>query len=259
MDGELDLVQRVHLAHQGFLETFARHVPTSFIERSGGVALYASGRPLDGFNTIFANAGSTEGDLRHVVDKLDDAGLPFALALSKRLSGNVTQMAQAVGFEHDTATKTHVMATTAGARLAPPAGLDVTWGSDAFGAHCEVTEAVFEMTRDEYESIMPHAVVAEPTVDVVVGSVDGRPVTTALSVEGGGGVGVFGVATVEDHRGNGYAGAMTSLVMQKAFAKGVGFATLRCKPEVVEVYERIGFETIDQSQRWIQPGSNSRD
>jgi hypothetical protein len=80
-----------------------------------------------------------------------------------------------------------------------------------------------------------------------VGSVDGRPVSSALAYRSDGVVGIFCVATATDARRRGYGAAAT---WAAALSDPSLPAVLQASPDGLPVYERMGFVTISTFTLW---------
>lgn len=90
-----------------------------------------------------------------------------------------------------------------------------------------------------------------PGYRMYLGSVDGQPVTTAVSIRSGDAVGIFDVATPVEHQGHGYGAAITVRALHDAFAQGATWAWLQSSPQGYGVYHRLGFRTVDTWSLWL--------
>lgn len=90
-----------------------------------------------------------------------------------------------------------------------------------------------------------------PGYRMYIGEVDDITVTTAVSIATGSGVGIFDVATPPEHRGHGYGAAITARAVRDGFTAGARFAWLQSSPEGFGVYERLGFQTVEEWGLWI--------
>jgi GNAT superfamily N-acetyltransferase len=80
-----------------------------------------------------------------------------------------------------------------------------------------------------------------PGIALVIGSVDGEDVSAAGFSKAGPTAVVWGVATLEGHRGKGYGAAVIRAALAEAAARGCTSACLRSGPKSVPLYERVGF------------------
>src|SRR4030095_11067397 len=80
----------------------------------------------------------------------------------------------------------------------------------SLGDHAKLLSEGFGFPREVADQIIRPALLEQPRVTVVVGRVDGEPVSTALSAVTDATAGVYNVATPERFRGKGYGEAMTA-------------------------------------------------
>ena len=85
-----------------------------------------------------------------------------------------------------------------------------------------------------------------------LGRVDGDVASVSMAYVSDGVVGVYGVATLPERRGQGYAQAMTRAAVQS----GLGLpALLQPTPMAESMYQRMGFYEIGRLQTWRLPAS----
>ena len=85
---------------------------------------------------------------------------------------------------------------------------------------------------------------------VYAGYLDDEPVTCSLGFIDEGSISVFNVATLEEHRGNGYGAAMTMKAVLDGMGRGCDVAFLQATEMGFPLYERLGFETIFTYELW---------
>jgi len=86
-----------------------------------------------------------------------------------------------------------------------------------------------------------------------LGRVDGVDVTTAAGYTIGDSVGIFNVATPEEHRGRGYGAAITAEAVRRGFEAGAKWAWLQSSAIGHSVYRRIGFRDVETYVLWTAP------
>jgi len=119
--------------------------------------------------------------------------------------------------------------------------------------HTAIAAAGFGVPPELFEAMVTPALLARPGYRAYVGTVDGRPVTTAFGFISGDHVGIFDVATPPDHRARGYGAALTAHVVLDGFNAGASVAYLQSSPMGLRVYERLGFQTLETWSVWITP------
>lgn len=90
-------------------------------------------------------------------------------------------------------------------------------------------------------------ILEDPAMHVLAGRADGEIVAVAMAYVDAGVVGVYGVGTLANHRGQGYARAMT----RAALALGADQAAiLQPTPEATSMYHALGFEPVGKHTHW---------
>lgn len=87
----------------------------------------------------------------------------------------------------------------------------------------------------------------DPAMHAFAGWVEGRVVSVSMAYVGHGAVGVYGVATLPEHRRRGYGEALT---WAAALAEPSLPATLDPSPEAAALYRRMGFEAGPRHRLW---------
>jgi GNAT superfamily N-acetyltransferase len=81
-------------------------------------------------------------------------------------------------------------------------------------------------------------------------AVDGRPVSCALAHDTSGDCHITLVATLADHRGHGYAGALVRTLVRDGIARGCTTTTLGATRAGAPLYERLGYQDVGSLQMW---------
>jgi predicted acetyltransferase len=64
-------------------------------------------------------------------------------------------------------------------------------------------------------------------------------------------VGIFNVATPARHRGRGFGCAVTARAVAEGASRGAAWSWLQSSPLGVSVYERLGFEVLEEWVCWL--------
>lgn len=88
-----------------------------------------------------------------------------------------------------------------------------------------------------------------------IGSVGGHTASVSMGCVSDGVVGVYGVATVPDHRRRGYGTAMTQVALNAV--PGLP-AVLQPSPEGASMYRTMGFAEVGQVVHWVKSGQTTR-
>jgi ribosomal protein S18 acetylase RimI-like enzyme len=129
---------------------------------------------------------------------------------------------------------------------AAPAGMRIRMAlaADA-GAVADIDAAAFEEPVDRVRPwVEPH--LGAPGFTVALATQDGEPagIATAIRTDerAGSCVGIFGVAVIERARRRGIGGALTSWLLERAFADGATLAHLNPDSDAAaRLYDRLGF------------------
>jgi GNAT superfamily N-acetyltransferase len=144
------------------------------------------------------------------------------------------------------------------ASVGPGGGADLTVrhaqaqaGAEAYRA---ITNAAFQAPPELADLMVPSPEFAlDPDIGLFVGSVGGVDVSAAGYSRSGTTAVLWGVATLEGHRGRGYGGAVSRAALAHAATRGCTAAALRSGPKSVPVYERIGFRYVCQHRTYAAP------
>ena len=94
---------------------------------------------------------------------------------------------------------------------------------------------------------------ADPDIALFIGSVNGQDVTAAGYSRSADTAVLWGVATLESHRGRGYGAAVSRAALAHAAARGCTTGALRSGPLSRPLYERIGFRYVCQHRTYAHP------
>lgn len=125
---------------------------------------------------------------------------------------------------------------------------------DGLRALVETAAAGFAMPIQSAEAFTPPWLVEREGVTYFLGTLEDRPVGTAVAMRGDDAVGIFMVATVEDARGRGVGAALTTHAVRSGFDAGARFAFLQSSVLGYGVYKRLGFRTVWRSAWYARAG-----
>jgi hypothetical protein len=100
-------------------------------------------------------------------------------------------------------------------------------------------------------SLHPPAILANPRMRMLTGRVEGSAVAAAMSYRTDEVIGIYGVTTVEQARGRGYATTLTLALIDPALP-----ATLSPSPEAENLYRRLGFGFEGRLRQWQRRSAN---
>jgi GNAT superfamily N-acetyltransferase len=114
--------------------------------------------------------------------------------------------------------------------------------ADGFGMPIEVTRTFVSAPLFDTEGTA-----------VVVGRLDGTPMTTALVHVSGPTAGIYNVATLPDGRGRGLGAAATWAAVMAGRDMGAEHAILQSSSSGYPVYSRMGFVDVGRYEQWEGP------
>ena len=167
---------------------------------------------------------------------------------------NLVERLAAHGFEIDEREAFLVLdAKNAPADLLAPVTLDVRRVTDAQGVrdYFAVSSHVFDADFMAWANVLERQVIAgDPSVSVFVAYEDNKPVSAArISYDPGSQfAGLWGGATHEAHRGQGYYKALVAARLQEAMQRSVQYLFIDASPMSRPILERRGFVFLGYSR-----------
>lgn len=228
-------------------------VPIGWMERRSGVVAGVSGFALPPFNSVMVE--STEPDVetfRDLLDRVATSGLPYSVQLRPGTSTPIREIVDAKCLvQQESIPLMLVEDPGALSRAQQIEGLHLRQLDPVEGSiHAEICGTVFGIPDDVLAVMFGSKVLGAPGVRVYVGEVDGVAVTTGLGTTHGALTGIFNIATPEEHRGRGYAAAVTARIVADGMESGAQAAYLQSSPAGYHVYEGLGFQTIEHWDCW---------
>jgi GNAT superfamily N-acetyltransferase len=151
----------------------------------------------------------------------------------------------------------------------PPPGLVVRRVADAqtrrdlgramaAGFGSPTAEGMVELTPDAMDSLLPSLACAlDPGIALLVGYLDGNPVSTAELFVVGDIAGITGVATVPAYRRRGLAAALTWAALREGAARGCTCATLAGLGASFDLYRKMGFVHVCNHRAYRRPSASA--
>ena len=119
-----------------------------------------------------------------------------------------------------------------------------------------VMAAGFGVPAALVQPLFQPAIAELPGISVYLALVEDEPVSTAMSLLGDGGVGIFNVGTPPALRGRGYGAAVTARAVEDGLAAHAEVAWLQASPLGEPVYRRMGFRRVDTHLLLTRPRSS---
>src|SRR4051795_3556881 len=231
--------------------TLGRHAGFELGE-TDSMTLLASGIAVTYFNGGFAHA-PTADPRRCVAEAIAffaRSGVPFLLWLREGAYDGLIAAGRAAGLR-DVGGPPSMALASIGQSASSPSDLDLRLASSPADMHDHrmLLAAGFGMPSEILDRVMVDGLLDDPNTGIVVGRVDGVPVTTAMLAMSGETAGVYNVATLPDRRGNGYGEAATWGVIAEGARRGCTHSILQSSDAGHPVYERMGFVDVG---RYVQ-------
>ena len=214
-----------------------------------GLLLASCRSPVGFFNCAFLLPSSTRSTFERLTRALEffaDQGVPFVVRTRHAITPDIAEAAREVGLT--AGANMPIMALpTLGAVPPPPDDLEIERVTDQAGltAHTEVVAAAFSMPLELARGLFTPATIADPDTEVFVARSGGEAVATSLVSVTGDMAGIYNVATIDRARRRGLGEALTWWAVQRGAAMGASSASLQASEMGRPVYERMGFDIID--------------
>jgi ribosomal protein S18 acetylase RimI-like enzyme len=240
-------------AHADLWEHLITAIPAGWTQRAPGLLGGVTGSAEATLNGVWVyDADGTGAAVSGLLDRVEGAGVPHCLQLSRASSGELQSVARARGMRREADVPLMTLADLrAAARTERPDLVINRLEPEHASIHAELAAAGFGEPADDFRRLMSPEVVGAPGVRAYVGEVGGKPVTTGIGVQLGDHVGIFNIATIPGYRRHGYGAAITGRALRDGLDAGAHWAWLQSTAAGYGVYERLGFTTLDVWECWI--------
>jgi ribosomal protein S18 acetylase RimI-like enzyme len=238
--------ERVHDALRGMFENLCGvYDEARFERREGYDLLLFPAIPLPQFNGVLARNDEAAPALADALAEIEELGLPCSVQLREDQALRSAEEARRLGLTNEE----HLPALVArpgDLSMGELDGLVITRvdGMEDREVAKATAAAGFGAPEAIFEPIYAADVFALDGFVAYVGRVGGEPVSTSIGYTVGDTVGIFNVATPEEHRGRGYGAAVTAAAARGGFANGAELAWLQSSAMGLSVYRRLGFREV---------------
>ena len=212
----------------------------------------ASGVPAAFFNGAFAAGPVTDPErvIAEAVAFMADCGVPWLLWVREGVDDDLLAAGRRAGLRDAGGPPAMVLRSIQDVPAVPD-GLVIETVADAHGVQIcrDLMMRGFEMPEGFVDQLIADAIVDDPTMRFVVGSVGGTPVSCALVAVTGSTAGVYNVATPAEHRRRGYGTAVTWAAIQEGARSGCDHACLQASELGAPIYRAMGFVDVG---RYVQ-------
>jgi N-acetylglutamate synthase len=233
-------------------------------ERIGrsGVSLLYSGIPVPTLNGIFTETRNPDpAEIAALAEQLPGLKMPYSIQLRRKLDSRteadaaIERIAAKYGLTwyHVEPLMIHRGMPTLRAPEAAARSVRVARSED-LEAYAATLASAFEAPQEIMAKLAPPELFAAPGAVGYVAESGGEIVAIGFGLTTGDAVGIFNIATLQDHRGRGYGRAVTERAVADGIAAGATFAYLQSSEVGFELYESMGFHEAEQWAYLMAPG-----
>jgi ribosomal protein S18 acetylase RimI-like enzyme len=228
-------------------------IPGAWTREQDGTLAGFSTVPVAMMNGVWV-AGQT-GDaalVEELVEEVAASGLPHCLQLRPGVADALGELGPTVGLapcpdmpllalsDDEDVQRTREEAPVALRRIEP----------DESELHCDVAAEGFGLPAEVLATVANPTMLALPEVKAYVAELDGAAVATAIAIHLERHVGIFNVATRNQHRRQGFGAAVTAIAVVEAFDDGAEIAWLQSSEMGRGVYGALGFRLVESWKCW---------
>jgi len=202
--------------------------------------------PVRDLNGMWVDSDAAATHIETARAEAQELGTPFSIMVRDGRSPAVEKAAVELGFKATAGTPG--MIVTRGelrdpgrhdlelirVRTADGLAQALAVGAAGFGIPAELAASIYSLEVAELDGL-----------SVYLARDGGRDVATGTGYTIGDATAIFSVATPPEHRGKGYASAVTAAAVRDGFDAGARFAALQSSPMGESVYKRLGFRQVE--------------
>jgi GNAT superfamily N-acetyltransferase len=235
------------VADESFIVSFrklAQHVPQGETHEAGSIFSFVTGLPLSGFNGCVVTQEGSPDELAASLAWVAARAVPFRVWVAEKLAAGLAEVPARYGLQPATS-------LYPGMVLHPiPDAPALTAGVSVF--------PIFEPSLDEFIRVLEegglqaefaHALIspsfaADPDVQLFVGRLDGKPVSTSIAIRSRDASGLYYVSTLPEARGRGVGTAVTWAAVGAGRDWGCDTVVLQSSVMGLSMYAAMGFRTV---------------
>ncbi|MBA3735057.1 MAG: hypothetical protein H0W90_07660 [Actinobacteria bacterium] len=235
-------------------EQLARVLEGAEFERGDGYCFMSFPTfPIRDVNGLWADSDAAASHLQTARARANDLGTPFTVMTRAGRTPAVEDAARGLGLTEEiripgmTVTPADLQSPTNDGQVLRVETADglaqaLAVGASGFGVPDELVASLYALEVADLEGLRYYLARDE-----------GRDVSTAVGFTIDSTVGIFSVATPEEHRGRGYGAAITAHAVLDGFSTGADLAGLQSSPMGESVYRRLGFREIELYTLFASP------
>ena len=244
MRSERELVNAANRSYIGSYRTLVQHCPDGAVLDADGVFAFATGLPLALFNGCVVVASAPTAQLDAAIDWVAARGVPHRVWIAESLVPDLGHVPVARGLRLEDRPYPGMVLHPIPDPPAPAAGVIVESVAPAGLERYLQVSIDAGMPPDPAHQLFSPSFAADPDVRLFIGSLDGRPVGTAVAIRSGDVSGVYAVGTVPAARRRGVGSALTWAAVGAGGAWGCATIVLQASEMGLPIYEAMGFRTV---------------
>lgn len=244
------------ISAEGFLASLS---PVSFVTRTDGVALLATGLPVTSLNQVIVESDmATASSLSAAVTSVRQRGLPFIVNLRQGTDDRFVALMSELGLAPVT-DGPWVPGMTLNPIPSGPAPVladyEIVQVSDADGLEdfMQALMAGFQIPEELTRAMLTPSVLQRDEAVFYAGYANGEPVSTGVGLRTGRTIGAYNISTAPAARRRGYGEAMTRRIAADGALAGCDVAALQASRMGFPLYERLGYRTVVQYLAYVEP------
>jgi GNAT superfamily N-acetyltransferase len=244
MRTEAELIAAANHSYTGSYRTLARHCPDGEILDVDGIFVFATGIPFALFNGCVVADPAAPESLDRAIDWVAERGVPHRVWIADTVVPDLGHVPMAHGLRAGDSPYPGMVLHPVPEPPPPAEGVVVEAVApadlEAF-LQCSIDTG---MPPDAARQLFSPSFAADPDVKLFIGSLDGRPVGTAVAVRTGDVSGVYAVGTLPAARRRGVGSAMTWAAVAAGRAWGCDTIVLQASEMGYPIYVAMGFRTV---------------
>ena len=245
MDADQRLIEAADKNFIGSYRKLVEHSPEGETREFRGVFAFVTGLPIGMFNGCIVARPAASEDLTAALDWVAERDVPYGLWIHEELTAGLAQTVSERAMEqHDWLVPQMVLDRPLELPASSP-GVTVRSVSDGRSLD-EFRQVIVEDGTPEYVArrLFSDDFAADPEVELVIASLDGRAVGTSLAIRTDEVAGVYAVGTLADARRRGVGSAATRAAVAAGRAWGSEVVVLQATEMGFPIYRAMGFRTV---------------